>query len=330
MRNNVGLLDLSSLAKYELRGPGASDMLSRMICNHLPRTGRSTPAHALTPSGGVDSAYTITRIADDHFYLVSSSTAERHDHDRLLRLLPGDGSVQLDNVTDDYGVLVLAGPNARAVLETACDDDLSNEGFPRLACRDVLVGMAPVRAMRINVVGELGWELHHKLAYQNYLFDRLMEAGADVGIKPFGAYAMASLRLEKSHRLWGQDLTPRYSALEAGLDRFVRLDKDFIGREALEQQKKEGVSARLATIRIDAPDRDPFGNEPVYHNQRMVGRTTSGGYAHYLGSSLALGYIEPQAADIGAKVEVEMLGEKFPAEIVQESPYDPRNERLRS
>lgn len=330
VRNNVGLLDLTGLSKYEVRGPGALDMLRGMACNHPPRVGGIALAHVLTPTGGVDSEFTVTRLAEDHFYLVSAAAAERHDHDRLIRHLPADHGVQLRNVSQDYGVLVLAGPRAREVLARVCDDDLSNTGFPWLTSREILVGMAPVRAMRVNFVGELGWELHHKLGYQNYLFDRLMEAGAEFGIGPFGAYAMDSLRLEKSYRMWNTELVPRFSALEAGLDRFVQFDdRDFVGREALERQRRDGPPTRFVTIRIDSSDRDPFGDEPVYHNGRVVGRTTSGGYACYLDTSMALGYVEPHAADVGARVEVEMLGEKFPAEIVRGSPYDPGNERLR-
>src|SRR5262249_30333479 len=206
-------------------------------------------------SGGVLSELTITRLAEDRFYLISAAAAERHDHDLLWRSLPGDGSVRLDNVTLANGVLVLAGPKAREGLAQVTDADLGHTAFPWLLGQEIMIGIAPVRALRVNFVGELGWELHHPLPYHNTLWDALMEAGAEFDIRPFGIRAMDSLRVEKGYRYWRSDLTTEYSALEAGLDRFIQLNKGpFIGREALVAQQQRGVPQRFVTLDIAVKD----------------------------------------------------------------------------
>ncbi|HTM20470.1 MAG TPA: FAD-dependent oxidoreductase, partial [Kofleriaceae bacterium] len=232
VRERVGLLDLTGFSKWEVSGPGAEAYLDRLVANRVPKKiGRVQLVHALTATGGVLSELTITRLAEDRFYLISAAAAERHDHDLLWRNLPADGSVRLDNVTLANGVLVLAGPQARTVLGKLTDADLSNEAFPWLTGQEILVGVVPVRALRVNFVGELGWELHHPIVYQNALWDQLMAAGAEHDIHPFGIRAMDSLRIEKGYRYWRSDLTTEYTALEAGLDRFIQLNKGpFVGR----------------------------------------------------------------------------------------------------
>lgn len=334
VRNKVGLIDLTAFSKFRVSGPGAVKYLSWLFANRLPKTpGRINLAHALIPSGGVDSEFTITRTSKQSFYMISGSAAGPHDHDLLLRTMPTDGSVQVDNISMDYGVLVLAGPHARDVLSQLTDADLTNETFPWLTAKSILVDLAPVYAMRINFFGELGWELHHPLPYQNLLFDKLMEAGQDYDIKLFGTRALESLRLEKSYRMWGSELTNEYTLLEAGMDRFARLDKDdFQGKEALERQQQQGLRHQFVTLKIDANDADPFGNEPLYKpgEDKVIGRATSGGYAYALDTSMALGYVDPELAEPGTKLEIEILRERRPAEVVPESPYDPDNERLRA
>jgi dimethylglycine dehydrogenase len=226
---------------------------------------------------------------------------------------------------------VLAGPKAREVLAKVTDADLSNEAFPWLTGQEIQVGVAPVRALRVNFVGELGWELHHPLPYQNAIWDALIEAGAEFDISPFGIRAMDSLRIEKSYRYWRSDLTTECSAFEAGLDRFVQLNKGpFPGREALIAQQQAGVPQRFVTLEVTVGDADPFGNEPVYSGGRMVGRTTSGAYGYTLGKSMALAYVKTAHAAPGTALEVEILGERFPAKIIEESPWDPENARLRA
>ncbi len=332
VREKVAIIDITSFSKFEVSGSGAEACLDRLVANRLPqKVGRIQLCHALTPSGGVRSEFTVTRDGPESFYLISSGAAERYDHDYLQKNLPSDGSVSLSNVTTAHGVLVVVGPRARDVLAKLTDADLSNQAFPWLTCRHISVGLAPVRAMRVNFVGDLGWELHHPIEYQHHLFDALVEAGEEFGLGMCGMRAMDSLRIEKSYRMWGQDLTAEYSAFEAGLDRFVRLNKgDFIGRDALVRQQQEGVPQRFVTLSVEVDDADPIGNEPIYQGDRMVGRATAGAYGHWVGTSLALAYVKPEVAEPGTELEVEILGQRFAAKVVPDSPYDPENTSLRA
>ncbi len=332
VREKVAIIDITSFTKHQVSGPGAEAYLDRLVARKLPqKVGRINLSHALTVRGGVRSEFTIMRDGPQSFYLTSSGAAERYDNDLLFKNLPADGSVRLDNVTTAYGVLVLVGPRSRDVLAKLTDADLSNQSFPWLTGRHILVGLAPVRAMRINFVGELGWELHHPIEYQNHLFDALVEAGEEFGLGMCGMRAMDSLRIEKSYRMWGQDLTRDYTVLEAGLGRFVHLDKgDFVGRDALVRQQEAGLPRRFVTLAAEVADADPLGNEPLYLDGAMVGRATAGAYGHTVGQSLALGYVAPEAAAVGTRLEIEILGERFPATVVEDSPWDPENTRLRA
>jgi dimethylglycine dehydrogenase len=331
VRERVGLLDLTSFTKHEISGPGAEDYLNKMIANRLPTTqGGTVLGHALTASGGVESEFTITRDGDK-FFAVSSGSAERHDHDVLLRTLPRDGSVSLKNITLEHGTLVVCGPRSRDLLSKITDADLSNDGFPWLTSQRITVAGVSLLALRVNFVGELGWELHHPIDQQVHLFDSIVEAGKEFGLRHFGMYAMESMRLEKSYRMWGSDLTREYSILEAGLSRFVRLKKDeFAGKEALLLQKETGVPQEFVTLEIDVTDADALGSEPIFRNGEMVGRATSGCYGHSIGKSLALAYVKSGNGDIGTELEIEILGERRAARVIPESPCDPDNLRLRA
>jgi dimethylglycine dehydrogenase len=272
------------------------------------------------------------RDAPDRFYLVSAGAMERFDWDYLCKRAPADGSVRLDKITTQIGVLVISGPKSRELMSRVSDADFSNEAFPWLTGQFIDVGLAPCRVQRINFVGELGWEIHHPMEMQNHVFDALMAAGRDLGLKPFGIRAMDSLRIEKSYRLVGTELSIEYAALESGLHRFVRLNKgDFIGRDALVAWQQRGFSNQFVTLEVGAvTDADAIGNEPLYRNGEMVGRATAGGYGWRVGKSLALGFVRPELAGDGTELEIEVLGERKPAMIVPESPYDPDNAALRA
>lgn len=329
VRERAGLIDITSFSKFLVSGPGAEAALDRCVANTLPKKiGGIGLCHALTKKGGVRSEFTITRDGPDRFYLVSSGAAERYDYDFLCKYVAGDG-VTVENQTLAHGVLVLAGPRARDILSQVTDADLSNGAFPWLSTRQIDIGMAPVRAMRVNFVGDLGWELHHPIAYQNHIFDALVAAGEAHGLGMCGMRAMDSLRLEKSYRMWGQDLTREYTPLEAGLDRFVKLDKgEFTGREALLRQKEAGVPQEFVTMEVHGVnDADPLGNEPLYRNGEMIGRATAGAYGHHVGKSLAIGYVK--TGSVGDDMEIEILGSRYAATVIGESPYDPENESLR-
>ncbi|MDH3862914.1 MAG: FAD-dependent oxidoreductase [Gammaproteobacteria bacterium] len=329
---NVGLLDMTAFAKCRVSGPGAEGFLDYFVANTLPKkVGGVSLAHALNGKGGVHSEFTIRRESQDSFYLVSAGALQRLDHDYLKKHMPRDGSVQFTQLTGTCGVLVLAGPKARLLLERVTDADLSNEAFRWLTAQDIVVGMAPVNAMRVNFVGELGWELHHPIEYQNHIFDALFVAGDDFGLQPFGIRAMDSMRLEKSYRMVGTELSIEYSAYESVMDRFIKPDKgDFLGRDALLAWQGAGMNNRLVTLEVhDVDDSDALGNNAVLKDGELIGRATGGGYGFRVGKSLALGMVKPELAEPGSRLEIEILGRTYAATVIPDSPFDPKNERLR-
>ena len=332
VRDNVGILDMTAFAKARLDGPGAAAFLDSLVANRLPRVGRVALCHALNGRGGVHSEFTIHREGSESFYLVSAGAFTRLDHDYLQRFMPADGSARFEDLTAKMGVLVVAGPKSRQLLARVCDVDLDNAAFPWLSGQDANVGLAPAKLLRLNFVGELGFEIHHGIEYQNAIFDALMDAGKDLGLAPFGIRAMDSLRIEKSYRMVGAELSIEYAALESGLDRFVRLDKgDYLGRAGLLAWQQRGFANALATLAVDGPeDADPLGNNPLYVGGEMVGRSTSGNYGFRVEKSLALAMVRPALAALGTELEIDILGGRYRAVVVGESPWDPNNERLRS
>ena len=329
---NVGLLDMTAFAKCRVSGPGAEAFLDYFVANSLPKSiGGVSLAHALNTKGGVHSEFTIRREAADSFYLVSAGALQRLDHDYLKKHMPRDGSVQFTQLTGAQGVLVLAGPKARLLLKRVTDADLSNEAFRWLTAQDIVVGMAPVNAMRVNFVGELGWELHHPIEYQNHIFDTLFAAGEDLGLKPFGIRAMDTMRLEKSYRMVGTELSIEYSAYESAMERFVKADKgNFLGRDALLAWQEAGMNNRLVTLEVhDVDDADALGNNALLKDGELAGRATSGGFGFRVGKSLALGMVKPELAEPGSQLEIEILGKTYAATVIPDSPFDPKNERLR-
>jgi len=333
VKENVGLLDMTAFAKCRIKGPGAEEFLDYLVANKLPKKiGRIGLCHALNTKGGVHSEFTIMREASDSFYLVSAGANQRLDHDWIQKWMPTDGTVQFENLTNSMGVLVVSGPKARELMTRVSRDDFSGENFKWLSAKNVNVGNAPVNAMRVNFVGELGWELHHPIEYQNHIFDKLMEAGKDLGLKPYGIRAMNSLRLEKSYKLVGTELSIEYSPYESGLDRFIHPNKgNFIGLDALNKWREKGFENKLVTMEIhNVEDADVLGNNPIYENDKVVGRATGGDFGFRLGKSIALGMVKPDVATVGQKLKIDILGKMYDATILDESPYDPENNLLRS
>jgi dimethylglycine dehydrogenase len=333
VRDRVGVLDLSPFSKWEVIGEGAQGFIDGIGANCAPRkNGSVVLTHALTHSGGVRSEFTVTRLSDTHFYVVSAAAAQLHDGDVLRETLPRDGSVTLSDVTAQWGTLVLAGPRARDVLATLTQADLSHAAFPWLSGRVITVAGVSVRALRVNFVGELGWELHHPIAQQAVLYDALMQAGAAHEIKPFGMRAMECLRIEKMYRNWRSDLHTEASLLAAGMARFAKLDdaRQFRGKAALTAERGSGSPRRLVSLHIKASDADAMGAEPVIVEGRIVGLTSSGAYGHRLGVSIALAYVEAAYCTSGQAVFVDILGERCAAVVHTEAQYDPANARLRA
>jgi dimethylglycine dehydrogenase len=337
IREDAGLIDATAFTKHLVRGPGATAFLDWFTTNALPRVGRINLTYALTGAGTTRSEYTIVRLAQDEYYLVSAGAWQDYDHDFLIKaaedMRDAFGWIDIHDVTTQWGVFALAGPKSRDILngivrDAAPDTVLSNKRFPWLSMRGIELGMCPVRAIRVAYTGELGWELHHPIEMQNYLWDLLMGAGTAQGLKPVGARAQNWLRQEKSYRAFGTELGRDATPLEAGLDRFVDQGKEFHGKAAMQQT---GIRARCVTLLIDGPaDADPWGREALYSGDTRVGRLTSGGYSVAFGKSIGMGYVSPDLAQMGTKLSVRMFDRLWPAEIVEDSPYDPANARIRA
>ena len=333
VQENVGLLDMTAFAKCRISGPGAERLLDNLVANKLPKkNGRVNLCHALNKNGGVLSEYTIAKESNDSYYIVSAGAFQRLDHDWIQQWMPKDRSVKFENLTNSMGVLVLAGPKARDLMSKVSSADFSNESFPWLSSQKIDVGLAPTIAMRMNFVGELGWELHHSIEYQNHIFDRLMEVGKEFKLKPFGIRAMDSLRIEKTYKLIGTEMSIEYSPFESSLDRFVHLNKgNFIGRDALVQWQQKGFQNKLVTLEVkEVKDADTLGNNPIYKGDKVIGRASGGNYGFRVQKSLAIGMVQPDYAAIGSKLTMDILGATYDVEVIQDSPYDPNNNFIRA
>ncbi|HWA43283.1 MAG TPA: FAD-dependent oxidoreductase [Hypericibacter adhaerens] len=331
VRERVGLMDLSTFAKFDVKGPDAYAFLERICANRIPaKDGGIMLGHLLNENGFIESEITVTRLAADHFYVLSAAAAQLYDMDQLCWRLKQGERVTIADVTDDFGVLVLAGPKARDVLAACTKADLTNASFRWLTGKEIEVaGVKGVRSLRVNYVGELGWELHVPMKQLPTVFDAVMKAGAPHGIQLFGTYAMNSLRMEKAYRGWGSELTNEVTLVEGDMERFVNLDKDFIGKAATQRSKQQGARIKLVYMTVEAGNNDCYGNEPIYQGDKLVGITTGGAYGHAIGKSLTFAYVDPKLARDGEAFEILMMGERHKAQIAPQPAWDPKNERLR-
>ena len=332
VRERVGILDLPGFTKYELKGPGASQHLDYLSCSKLPSQGRVSLAYALTPTGKLWSEFTITRLGPDHFYIISAAIAATHDMDLLRQGLAADSAITVTDVSADFGTLIVAGPRARDVLGQVTKADLSNPAFPWLTAQYIETVAGRCLAMRVNYVGELGWELHAPVAQLPVLYAALWSAGAAFDIRDFGLYAMDSLRVDKCYRGWKSDLESGYTPLEASLDRFVDVNKaDYVGKAALVAEHARGAAQRFVPLIFD-DDSDaeaPYCAQ-VFDGDANVGLTTSGVWSHTLKKSVALAYVSAAKAVPGTKLQVNVLGQMRSATVHAEPLYDPKNEKLRA
>jgi len=330
VRERVGVLDLSSFAKYDVTGKDAEAFLNRICANRMPRRdGGVALVHMLGEPGGIECEATVTRFGDNWFYVLSGAVAELHDLDWMSQHINDDEDVDIANITGDYGCLVLAGPRSRDVLNRLTETDLGNDTFPWMRGKEIEVAGVPTRALRVSYVGELGWELHHPIERMVTLYDALMEAGTEYGIANFGTYAVNAMRMEKGYRAWGSELTTEITPIEAGLHRFVKLDKKFIGCSVVQSRKDNGVDLQLVYVTVDTDNADPLGNEPVYDGERIIGISTSGAYGYTVQRTIAFAYVESKYAAIGTEFDVAVLGDRRSAVVIDEPIYDPENERLR-
>ncbi len=324
--NHVGLADMSVFSKFDVTGPDARAFVDSIGANRAPKTGRIGLTHALTPAGGTQSEFTVSVLADDHIYLTCAAAAEEMDED-LLRARADGFDVTITRVTDDFGVLGLMGPKSRDVLSALTDADLGS-GFPWLSVREIEVAGIPVRALRVSYVGELGWELHVNAADMPALFDAVEEAGKPHGLGFFGAYAMNAMRLEKGYRAWGGDFTTERSPAETGVGFMIKMDHDFVGKDALAARMRAEDRWDMVLLDLDTTDVDPYYAHGVYQGDRVVGIVTSAAFGHRTGKTLALAYLRDRSARDGLSVEV--LGQSRTAVILDQPPYDPGNSRLKA
>lgn len=329
VQERAGVIDLSSFAKFEVTGADAHSYLNRLVANRIAKKeGRVTLAHALTNSGRIESEFTITRLADDKFYVLSGAAAELRDMDILTFSINEGEDVTVKNITNDYGILILTGPKSRAILSQLTDADLSNEAFKWLSAQEIMVADVSVRALRVSYVGELGWELHTPMQHLESVYDALMKAGEAHGVADFGSYAVNSMRMEKAYAAWSSELTNEITPIEAGIERFVSYKKDFVGKDALLKRKEDGINIKIVYLELDTSDADCAGGEPIMLNGNVVGMTTSGAYGHRTNKSLAFGYVQAHLNE--TSYEIMLLSETKQARVLTEAAYDPENERLRS
>ena len=337
VRETAGLVDATAFTKHRITGPGATQFLDWLTCNKLPRVGRINLTYGLTDKGTIRTEFTIVREAEDEYYVVTAGAAQAYDHDYMVKEAAKKreqfGWIEVQDVSTQWGVFALAGPASRDILKEIISDAdpataLTNKAFPWLSAKNIDLGMCPVKAIRVAYTGELGWELHHPIEMQNYLFDLLMQAGEKHGLKLCGARAQNWLRQEKSYLAFGSDLGRDATPLEAGLDRFVDMEKDYRGKQAM---LDTGIRAKCVTVLIDGPaDTDPWGREALLHDGEVIGRLTSGGYSVAFGKSIGIGYIKPELAHVGTKLKVRMFKELWDVEVVEDSPYDPTNVTIRA
>ncbi|MEL0137832.1 MAG: glycine cleavage T C-terminal barrel domain-containing protein, partial [Halieaceae bacterium] len=337
VREGVALFDQSSFAKFRLEGRDAAAVLNHVCANDIDvAPGRGGYTQWLNERGGIEADLTVTRLSDHVFMIVSAAETEVRDFYWLKRHIPDAAHCVLTNVTSAMGVISIMGPRSRELLQSLTPDDMSHGGFPFATSREIEMGYGYVRASRITFVGELGWELYIPTEFMQDIYDRIVTAGADLGLVHAGYHALNSLRMEKAYRHWSHDITDEDSPLEAGLDFVIKFDKagGFIGREALLAQRERGLSRRLLQLRLTDPAPLMYHNEPIWRDGELVGHITSGAYGHVLGGAVGLGYVssEPGASDedvLSGQYEVEVACERFAAEVSLRPLYDPENAQIR-
>ncbi len=326
VRDAAGILDLPGFSRFRVSGPGVVDWLSAQITGRVPKAGRLGLAYFADDKGRIVTEMSVARLAEDEVLLITAATAQAHDREWLLSTLP-DG-VTLRDETDDWSCQILTGPKSREILAGVCDADLS---LPWLTWHHAEIAGAQVLLMRVSFAGELGWEVHSRRADTPLVWDAVMASGAAHGLRPFGMFALNSLRIEKGYRAWKGDLSTDYTILQGGLERFVNWQHDFRGKAALEAERDAGATKRFVALKVDAGAYDPPYMATIWHEGAVVGETTSGYFGHRVGACIALGMLRADLAVPGMELEVEIFGHRHRA-VVQEdtSVWDPKNERIRA
>jgi glycine cleavage system T protein len=330
-RQSAAVFDFTSFAKIEVRGRGAASFLESLTDNRVARAvGALTYTQMLNEGGGIECDFTVTRLGEDRFRVITGTAFGQHDLFWIRDHAPDDGSVQIEDVTSAYACIGLWGPAARDILQPLTPSPIGNEAFPFMTAQRLAVGSVPCLALRVTYVGELGWELYCPAEFGLRLWDTLWEAGHEKGLTAGGYKAVDSLRLEKGYRVWGADIGPEADPYESGLGFCVKLDKgEFIGRSALLKKREAPAKTRLACLVLDDPRAVALGSEPVRIGGKVAGRVTSGGYGYTVGRSIAYAYV-PASAAVGTAVEVEIFGTWVSGQVAKEPLYDPSGEKIRS
>lgn len=328
--NYCGVTDISGAAKFRVTGKDAFAFLDQLSCNKLPaKDGRIGLTLFHAPNGGIMAEQTISRINQEHFILMGAIGSQVKDYQWLE--LHSDGyEVEIEDMTESWGGLLLTGPNARQILEQCTRENISNNGFSWLSCKNITIDSASVFAMRVSYAGELGWELHMPSWQLISIYESLIEMGEQHGLQDFGGQAFNSMRLEKMYRAYGAEFTEEISALEAGMERFLDLSRDFIGSDNIRERKTNGVNTKLAYLVFD--DQLPaecFGNEAVFFGDKLSGIITSGAYGHRVGHSIAFAYLKPEHCKEGTNLTVDTSIGTRKCHVSMSASYDKDNEKLR-
>jgi glycine cleavage system aminomethyltransferase T/glycine/D-amino acid oxidase-like deaminating enzyme len=332
-REGVAIFDETSFAKMEIEGPGAAGLVERLCDNKVAREpGKLTYTQMLNTRGGIECDFTVGRLSENRFSIVTGTAFGNHDREWIRKHLPADGNVQVHDTTSQWACFGIWGPKARNVLQPLTPQSLETDAFAYMNIREITVGNVPVRALRVTYVGELGWELYCPSEYGAGLWRALWEEGEPHGIVAGGYRAIDSMRLEKGYRVWGADITPDETPYEGGVGFCVKLDKEggFIGRDALVEAKERGPRNRLCCLLLEDPRSVALGNEPVRIDGEIRGRVTTGGYGYTVERSIAYAYLPPDSADPGTAIAVEIFGRWVDGEVAAEPLFDPKGERIRA
>jgi dimethylglycine dehydrogenase len=330
VREAVGVTEIANFAKYEITGAGAEAWLLQVMTNTMPKQGRLMLTPMLNHQGKIIGDFTVAKAAEHRYMMWGSSQAQVYHMRWFEQTLPKDGSVKIEALGMKLIGLSIAGPNARALLQRLTDDDVSNEAFKFMDYREMEVATVKAQVNRVTYTGDLGYEIWVAPEYQRRLYESIQAAGADLGLKNFGMRALLCLRLEKNFGTWYREFRPIYGPFEAGLDRFIKLDKpDFIGRAAALKEKQDGPKRQRVFMVVDALDADVMGDEPIWVDGKVAGWVTSGGFGHYVNQSLAQGYLPTELVKPGVQLEIEILGERRPARLQMDPPFDPEAKRMR-
>lgn len=328
VREAVGAIEIANFAKHEITGPGARKWLDYILAGRVPKPGRACLTPMLTAKGKLYGDLTVACLSDEHFMLFGSGTMQEA-HRRWLELHLPDSGVTYANKSDDFHGIALSGPNSRELLSRIAREEVSNDALKFRDIRQTFVAGVPVILVRISFSGELGYEIYCAPQYQLRLFEAVEEAGADLGLKLYGARALMSMRLEKNWGVWALDYRPDFTAAESGMDAFIQWDKEFIGQEAAQKERESGPEKRLIMMTVDINDRDVVNDEAILKDGKCVGYVSSGGFAHHVGKSMAMGYVPTELAQNGATLEIEINGAIYPATVVAHPVYDANGSRMR-